>query len=168
VDDRVAFRVAGDADLVEPVAQVGHGGQQVQRAAERAGRLLDVAGDHEHVVDAAAVQPRQDLLELRLAGDQTGGQVRHHPVAAGGQPLGDLQGAVQPLGRRRRHRHGDLPGDVLGHQVHHVAERQHLVAGPPQRPRDRLDLGCPPHRVPPSRAPAMVAAWVAGSTRWLR
>ncbi len=143
VDEGMALGVAGDADLLELVTRLGHRRQQVERALEPAGRLLDVARDDEDLADAAVAQPLHDVLEVDLVGDQPGREVGDHATALGGQPLGDRERAGDPPGRRRRHGHRDVAGDVLGDRVRDAVEGKDLVPGSPQGRNDGLRLRCP-------------------------
>src|SRR6266851_140317 len=65
VDEAVAFRVAGHADLFHRGRMALDRIEQRDRVGKLAGRLLGVAG---HDEDAAAdgVEPREDLLEVRF------------------------------------------------------------------------------------------------------
>ena len=97
VDARVALRVAGDPDAGERAAHLGQPGEQRQGAVEPAGRGIGVPRGHEHVVHPAGEQPGHDGVQVRVVHHQPRGQVRHHPVAPGRQPLGQVQRGVQPL-----------------------------------------------------------------------
>src|SRR5919204_5833646 len=47
VDERMALRIGGDADLCEAMPHVGQGPEQVKSAGEGAGGLLRISSDHE-------------------------------------------------------------------------------------------------------------------------
>ena len=130
VDLGVALRVPGDPDPGERVTHLGQPFQQRQRALERPGRVRRVPARHEHVVHAARPQPLDDLRQVRVAGHRPGGQVRDHPVAAAGQLLGELDGRLQPLDRRRGDGHRHPGRHPLGHGLLGPLGRDHLEPGP--------------------------------------
>ena len=131
----------------ERAAHRGQPFQQRQRALERPGRVRRVPARHEHVVHAARPQPLDDLRQVRVAGHRPGGQVRDHPVAAGGQSFGKLDGRLQPLDRRRGDGHRHPGRHPLGHGLLRSpwpgsprtgAWKGNRAATRSRRPRDRL------------------------------
>ena len=83
----MALRVAGDADLAKRLPELGERPQQRHGSVELAGRLLGVAGHHEHVARAGRAQPLDELGEVAAVPDVPGGEVRHDLVAVPGEPL---------------------------------------------------------------------------------
>src|SRR5712691_10135966 len=65
-DEGVAFRVAGDAHLVDAVPELGHRREERGRAVELSRRQVHVAGDREDVADADREEPLEDLPQVLL------------------------------------------------------------------------------------------------------
>ena len=165
VDPRVALRVAGDPDR----ARTGCPSRPAVRAATARCRTRPAGGSaspagHEHVVHPAGGQPGHDVGQVRVVAHQPGGQVRHHPVARPGQPLGQVERGVQALGRARRSRSPSCSrGHPLAHRVLDAAGREHLVPrraassgaelASPADQADRRRLRAITARRPPARPP---------------
>src|SRR5205085_6694174 len=65
-DERVTLGIAGDPDLLKPVTELRHRAEQRGGSVERPKRLIDVAGDDEHLVDPESLDARDQLLERGL------------------------------------------------------------------------------------------------------
>ena len=137
MDARVRLRVAGDADVGERRAEVLEVLEQRQGVGVGADGLRVAAG-HEDGGDAGRGEPRADLLELGAAAHHPGGEVRHGGVAGLAQPLGEVEGDVEALGRRRGDGDGAVDRHVGQHLLLGAGRGQHLVARALEQPDQRV------------------------------
>ena len=136
LDPRVALRVAGDPGPRERGAHLREPFQQRQGAVELTGRGVGVTRRHEHVVHAAGGQPRHDVGQVGVIGHQPRRHVRDHPEPPAGQPLGQVERGLEPLGGRGGHGHRLVRGHPLRHGVLDAAGREHLEARVAQQRHD--------------------------------
>ena len=128
VDERMAFRIARDADLRQVMACR----QRVEKregVGELARRLRGVAGDDEDVVDAALLERVEDLAQLVCVADQAGGEMWHRAVAHLRQPHSQEDGGGHAAPGRGGDGDRDLPGHIGRHPVRSVIGGQDLIAG---------------------------------------
>src|SRR5919204_5236345 len=76
VDERMALRIGGDADLCEVVPHIGQGTEQIKSAGKGAGGLLHISANHKDLAQAQSVQALHDLLEMGRIDDESGGDMR--------------------------------------------------------------------------------------------
>ena len=137
VDRRVRLGVAGDADVGERRAQACEVLEQAERVGVVADRRSASPPGHEDPRDALAPSRLADLLELGAPGDHPRREVGHDGVPVAGEPLRQVEGRLEPLGRRGGDRDGHVPRDVSDHLLLGGRGRQHLVAGVRQQARQR-------------------------------
>src|SRR5215210_1118953 len=75
------------------------------------------------------VEPPQYLLEVSPVGHEPGRDVRHDPQAALEQPLAEVQGTLDALGRRAGHGHLRISGEMFGLLLR-PCRREDLEPGP--------------------------------------
>ena len=95
----MALRVAGDADLVERMAELGHRLEERRRRVEDADRLFCVTGDDEHVVYPDPAQARNDLRQVGGVDDEARGEVRHDRIPVTSETLDRVQRVPDPASR---------------------------------------------------------------------
>ena len=95
----MALRIAGDPDLRERMPDLVHRLEQRQGPLERAGRLLRVACDHEHVTNPQLIRCADQLRQVRATLDEPSGEMRDDRVPVAGEPLDEIEGRLDPLDR---------------------------------------------------------------------
>src|SRR5919198_5054863 len=137
-DEGMALGIAGDADLLERMPGLGHGGQQRRGSLELARGLSDVAGHDENLAKAELVEARKQLVQMAAVDDQPGRQVWDDAVAVRREALAERERGVDAPRRRGRHGDRQLRWDVADHLLLDAVERHHLQARTPEEVDEHL------------------------------
>ena len=97
-DERVTLRIAGDPDLVERVADLGHLAQQRQPVRIVAGLLL-VPADDERASHARAFEPCHEVAQVLAVAHHPRREVRHGPESRALELLAEGDGRFEALRR---------------------------------------------------------------------